>query len=633
MTEPAAPPSAEPIFAEGHNALAAWLWAHGRADEAVAAWRRSVDLLPGFAEAHHNLALAYWTMSRLDEAVGEQRAAVRSAPGMAEAHANLGALLLSVGRPAEAAAALRRALALVPGDATALANLALAGVSPSRPGAVDPAAARRAALADPELAEAHARLGDSLSQATRLEDAACAYRRALALSPALAEVWANLGFVRQSQGDLDGAESGYRRALALDPGAMVVGSNLAYLGIFRPDVTPARVLDAHAAWDARHGRPLAASWRPHANARDPERRPVVGILSGDFRDHPAGRFAIRGVEALAAQGFDLLLYANQTEEDGYTRRFRDAARQFRHVMDRTDAELADLIRADRIDVLIDLAGHNARGRPGLFARRPAPVQVAWAGYMATTGMAAMDALLADRHHVPEGAERFYRERILRLPDAFIAWDPPAGAADPGPPPCRTGGPVTFGAFNIVTKLNDGVLATWAAVMGRVPGARLLVKTTALSCPATAALWRARFAAFGIAPHRLTFRGGTGTMEHMAAIAGVDVALDPFPFSGSTTTLETLWMGVPVITLSGETFASRHSLAFQRTAGLDGMAARDRDQYVDLAVAWATDRDRLAAFRREARARMAASPLCDGERFGRGLAELLHAEWRRWCEAA
>ena len=609
-----------PDFAQAFYNLGNALETLGRLDEAAEAYAQAAAKRPGYARARFNLGNALAALGRAGDAEAAYRSALRDDPGFVEAWANLGALKMKRGDAAGAGGALRRALALRPDHATALANLSAACLADG-PAEAAESAARRALAVRPDFAEAALRQGDALQRRHRLAEAGRSYERAAALRPDFAESWANLALVRQTQGLPDPAEAGYRRALALRPDLAEVRSNLAYLALFRRGVTLAGVLEAHRAWDALHGAPLRAAWTPHTPC-DENRPLVVGILSGDFRRHPAGQFAIRAVEALPAQGVRLFLYANQTEEDDLTARFRAVAERWLPVAGLTDAELAARIRADGVDTLIDLAGHNARGRLGVFARRPAPVQVAWAGYMATTGLAAMDALVADAHHVPEGAERFYTERILRMPGAFIAYDPPEDAPEPVPPPCLDGHPVTFGAFNILTKLTDEVLATWAAVLDRVPGSRLLLKTKALSCPETAALWRGRLAAAGIGPDRLTLVGATGSLEHMAWCARVDVALDPFPFAGSTTTLETLWMGVPVITLPGETFSSRHSLAFLTAAGVEDCVARDPAHYVDLAAGWATDPARLAALRARLRGQMAASSLCDGGRLAARLAQSL-----------
>lgn len=613
-----------PDFAQALYNLGNALEALGRLEEAATAFRQAAARRPGYAKARFNLANTLTALGKPEEAEATFRAALRDDAGFVEAYANLGALLLGQGRGAEAEQALSGALALRPDHPTALANISGARLA-SGDTAGAGTAAHRAIRSRPDFAEAFLRLGDALQRGNRLDEAAETYRQAIARAPGLSEAWANLALLRQTQGELDAAEAGYRRALAVRPDHAEVRSNLAYLVLFRPGVSLAGVLEAHRAWDAIHGEPLRRLWKPFAAAKRADARSLtVGIVSGDFRRHPAGQFAIRVVEALPARGIRLFLYANQTEEDDLTVRFRAAAERWVPIASLSDAAATERIRADRVDLLIDLAGHNARGRLGIFARKPAPVQVAWSGYMATTGMAAMDALIADRHHVPDGAEAFYVERVLRLPDAFIAYDPPPDAPDPGLPPSAAGAPVTFGCFNILTKLNGPVLESWAAILDRVPRSRLLVKTKALSCPATAARWRDRFVAAGVPADRLEFAGATSSLEHMGWCAKVDVALDPFPFAGSTTTLETLWMGVPVVTLPGETFSSRHSLAFLTVAGVEGCIARDRQEYVELAAAWAADRDRLAGFRRTMRARMAAGPLCDGARLAEHLAVALRS---------
>jgi predicted O-linked N-acetylglucosamine transferase (SPINDLY family) len=608
-----------PEFAQALYNLGNALEALGRLEEAATAFRQAAARRPGYARARFNLGNVLAALSRRAEADDAYRAALTDDPTFVEAHANRGGLLLALNRPREAAADLARALALRPDHAPALSNLAAARLAlGDRDGAE--LAARHAVTSRPDLADCLLRLGEVRQRADRLGAAADAYTAALAWNPALAEAHANLALVRQGQGLLDAAEVGNRQALVLDPMLSDVRSNLAYLLLFQPGVTAAAVLEAHRDWDRVHGTPHRGRWLKPGKAGARKGPLTVAILSGDFRRHPAGLFAVRTVEALPGQDIRLLLYANQTESDDVTDRFRKVAARWTPVAGLTDAEVAARIRQDRPDILIDLAGHNARGRPGVFARKPAPVQVAWSGYMATTGLAAMDALVADRHHVPDGMEVFYAERVLRMPDAFIAYDPPDGEDLPlTPPPSLSGGPITFGSFNILTKLNDGVLAAWAAILDRVPDSRLLMKTKALSCPDTAALWRGRLAAAGIDPDRVTMVGATSSLDHMRWCGSVDVALDPFPFSGSTTTLETMWMGVPVVTLPSETFSSRHSLAFLTVAGVEGCIAADPADYVERAVAWAADPQRLAELRRTLRTRMAAGPLCDGGKLAAALA--------------
>ncbi len=310
-----------------------------------------------------------------------------------------------------------------------------------------------------------------------------------------------------------------------------------------------------------------------------------------------------------------------------TARLRAAASRWRPILGLSDEAVADLVRQDGIDVLVDLSGHSARHRLGVFARRAAPLQASWAGYMATTGVAAMDLIVADAHEVPAGAEAHYSEGVLRLPHAWICWDPPAEAPDPGPPPADHAGRVTFGSLNTPAKLNGTVIRLWARLLGAVPDSRLLLRYKGLDEAGVAARLAGDFAAAGIAPDRLTIEGGALPAAFLATYRRIDIALDPFPFSGSITTCEALWMGVPVVTLPGETFASRHSLSILWTAGLGDLAAADADDYVRRAALLAADAGRRRDLRRELRERLAASPLCDGRRFAGDFLAALRRGWQ------
>ena len=269
---------------------------------------------------------------------------------------------------------------------------------------------------------------------------------------------------------------------------------------------------------------------------------------------------------------------------------------------------------DRIDILFDLSGHTSGHRLLVFARRPAPIQITWIGYVGTTGLAAIDYLIADRFHVPPGAETQYREKVLRMPDGYVCFDPPAEAPPVGPLPARGSGHVTFGSFNNVPKLSSEVIALWARIVGRVPDSRLLLISPALGSAAVRERITAGFVAAGGDRTRLEIRGSLGRPDLLAAYNQVDLALDPFPYSGGVTTCEALWMGVPVVTYPGETFAGRHALSHLSNVGLTETVAADPGDYVERAVRLAEDLPHLAALRSGLRDGMANSPLCNGERF-------------------
>jgi predicted O-linked N-acetylglucosamine transferase (SPINDLY family) len=358
----------------------------------------------------------------------------------------------------------------------------------------------------------------------------------------------------------------------------------------------------------------------------------IGYVSPDFRDHVVGLNLLPLFREHDRDRFEIIAYSNVLRPDATTERFQRYAAVWHNIRQLSDEALAEQIRADRIDILFDLAGHTARNRLLVFARKPAPVQITWAGYVGTTGLAAMDYLLADRHEVPPGAERYYRERVLRMPDGYVCYDPPAYAPPVGPLPALGRGRATFGCFNNPAKITPQVIEAWAGILRRLPGARLVLKFKGWSDPCVARRFTAMFAAEGIEPQRLEMLGHSPHVELLAEYGRIDLALDSFPYSGGLTTCEALWMGVPVITCPGETFASRHSLSHLSTVGLTETIASDWDEYVELAVALAGDLPRLAALRAGLRERMAASPLMDAPRFARNIEAAYRAMWRRWCQS-
>ncbi len=616
----------EPEHLDARKNLGVVLLEQGRADEAEAQFRRVLARAPARADAHGDLGAALFHLGRLAEAEVCHREALALDPDDVRARNNLGNAVLDQGRPLEAEACYREVLAACPGYAEARSNLGVALVIQGR--LAEAMACYREVLADhPDHGAALDNLGAALLEDGRLAEAEACGRQALALRPNHAEAHYALGNVLVEQGRLTEAEACFRRALALRPDHAGAHDNLIYLQMFLPEVGPETILAEHRGWNQAHAvplRPLPAS--PLAPAR-----PRLGFVSPDFRSHPVGFFTIRTLEGLRRAGHEVVCYASQTDAatagDPLTARFRAAASLWRPVRSLSDEALAARIADDGIGILFDLTGHMQGNRLLAFARRPAPVQVSWAGYMATTGLDAMDWLLADRHQVPEGCERHYCERIIRLPDSFICYEPPPDLPALTPSPLEARGHVTFGSFNILAKINPGVVAAWSRILRRLPEARLLMKTRAFECREAQNRLATAFESHGVAPDRLDFLGRTSRTEHLEAIRDVDIALDTFPFSGSTTTLECLLMGVPVITCPGETFASRHTLGFLATAGLEDTIAPDLERYVDLAVALATDPVRLTVWRAGLRSRLLASPLCDADRFVPNFEAACDAMWR------
>jgi predicted O-linked N-acetylglucosamine transferase (SPINDLY family) len=398
------------------------------------------------------------------------------------------------------------------------------------------------------------------------------------------------------------------------------------------DVTPAALAEAHAEYDRRYAVPLCDAIAHHENVRDRHDRLRLGFVSPDLGHHPVGYFLVRVLENLSQKQHETICYSDRIIKDALTHRLQDAATQWRDVIGVSDQRLAEQIRSDRIDILFDLAGHTAHNRLLTFARKPAPIQVTWAGYGGTTGLKAMDYILADRYEIPPELETYYCEKVLRMPDGYVCFDSPDDAPPVGPLPALDRGQVTLGCFNNTAKITSQVIEVWAKILDRLPGARLVFKYKGWNDCGVARRFAEMFAAHAIDPGRLEFLGHSPHAELLAAYHRIDLALDPFPYNGGVTTCEALWMGVPVVTCPGETFASRHSLSHLSNVGLTETIAHDLDEYVELAVSLAGDLPRLAMLRGDLRRRMAASPLCDGKRFATNLMSMLQDVWEQRINA-
>ncbi|MDD4888740.1 MAG: tetratricopeptide repeat protein [Phycisphaerae bacterium] len=489
---------------------------------------------------------------------------------------------------------------------------------------------RRIVDAEPAHAAATNNLGNVIREQGRLSQAVDYYRRALELRPDWAELQYNLGNTLKDLGQVEAACECFRLAAEMKHDLPEAFDDLLHVLQYREGVTRRDLAADHAEYERRFAAPLRATRKPHESTRDPNRPLRLGFVSADFARHPVGYLLIRTLENLDRVQCSVTCYSTRRTPDSMTARFQATADVWRPVADLSDDQLAEQIRADGIDILFDLGGHFAGNRLLTFARNPAPIQVTWAGYVGTTGLSAMDYLLADRWEVPPGAEADYCERVLRMPDGYVCFDPPTEAPPIGPLPALENGRVTFGSFNNPAKVTPAVIATWSAILRRLPGARLLLKYRGLDNAAVSGRLRAVFAEQGIEPQRVEFAGWSEHAELLAAYNRVDLALDTFPYSGGLTTCEALWMGVPVVTYPGETFAGRHSLSHLSNVGLTETIARDLEEYVGMAVSLAGDLPRLAALRAGLRQRVAASPLCDGSRFARNLLELLRGVWREWC---
>lgn len=638
-----------------------------RLEEALAAYRRTVAVAPTLADAHNNLGNVLQKLGRHDEALTAFEKAAALQPDAAAFQMNRGNVLCELERFEEGAAAYERALRLEPSLVDAYGKLALA--LPRLGRYEELVALLQGAIEKwPDSFELHQSMGHALRHLARYEPAIEAYRCAIELSPTDAALHKDLGVALKDAGrheaaldafrralelqpDFDAAFSGaagtlldmgrhlealatYREGLARKPEALYLHSALLLVLNYQADATPRALLAEARAFGEQAAR-MAAPLAQHDNVPDPERRLRIGLVSGDLGQHPVGFFLQNVLAGLDPNAVELFAYATVERKDALNDHFHRSIPHWlepRVTHKMSDEALARQIRADGIDVLVDLAGHTANNRLSVFAWKPAPVQVSWLGYLGTTGLAAMDYILADPWALPAGEEDQFTETPWRLPETYICFSPPDLPVEVAPLPALNKGHVTFGCFNNLNKITDDVVACWARVLQAVPEGRLFLKTKNLGVPEVREQLLGRFARHGIDAERFVIEGQFPTHEaHFQAYNQVDIALDPFPYPGITTTMEALWMGVPVLALRGDRFISHQGETILHNAGLPDWIAADTDDYVAKAAAFARDTKTLATLRAGLRERLLASPLCDAFRFARNLEAAVRGMWQHWCE--
>ncbi|MDP6816609.1 MAG: tetratricopeptide repeat protein [Alphaproteobacteria bacterium] len=602
----------------------------GRLRQAEAIYRGVLAAEPDCPDAVHLLGVIAHQNGDDGVAVELITKAIAANPRVAEYHNNLGTALKQLGRLEDAVAAYEEALELRPESAAAHYNLGNTLRDQDKPEDAVTAFLRAVELR-PEYAEAHNNLGNVLRGMGQLENAVAAFRRALETKTDYAHAHNNLGNAFKDQGNLDDAMAAFRTALELNPGFEEAHSNLLSCLYYHPSCDRQTIFAEHRKWNAQHAVPLSPAAKLHNNAAIPERRIRLGLVSHNFRRHPVGYLALSALEALDTEAVELYCYADIIQGDDLTGRFREAAHGWRPTVGMSDEKVAALIGGDEIDILVDMSGHGTGSRLLVFAHRPAPVQVKWVGCQNnTTGMDAIDYFISDSVETPAHHEPWYTEAVVRLPDSYVCYEPPHYAPAVAPPPALSNGHITFGCFNNLTKVNRQAIALWSRLLERAPASRLILKAKQLNDAAVRGRYQAMFAEHGIAPERLDLLGYSLHAELLAHYHDVDIALDPFPYSGCLTTCEALWMGVPVVTMPGEIFAHRHSASFLGTVGLTDWLATTPEQYLRIAERHCGDLAGLAGLRAGLRERVRRSPLCDAPRFAGNLEAAFRRMWRHWC---
>jgi protein O-GlcNAc transferase len=554
--------------------------------------QRAADARPNVFAVQYDLARALRRGGAFERAVAYYHCALANDPRRVDVLVDLAEVLRWLGRLDGAAATCRRALALAPNSAPALAQL-----------------------------------GAALADQWKIDEAIATCRRALAIDPKNAFAHFQLGNALVGTGETDAAIASWRTSIALDPKNHIAHSNLVWMVSYSPLYDAKAILDEARAWAERHAEPLAAEIRPHINDRDPERRLRIGYVSADFYEHSAAYFLVPLLARHDPEQVEVHCYSSTTKPDAVTKRLQEHADVWHDIERLGDLTAAAQVREDKIDVLVDLSMHTGRGRPRLFACKPAPVQICWLGYPGTTGLGTMNYRVTDPFlDPPELGAGFYAEAPLVLPETFWCYDPLGSEPDPGPLPALRNGYITFGCQNSFHKINPEVLELWARVLRAAPLSRLVMHAPE----------HARTKVFeklerlGVERTRVDLVPRRRRREYLETYQQIDIGLDTLPSNGATTSLDALWMGVPVVTLVGSTVVGRAGRCLAMNLSLPELVAHTRDDFELAALSLSGDVERLAGLRSGLRERMRASPLMDAPRFARNLESAYRGAWRRWC---
>jgi protein O-GlcNAc transferase len=568
----------------------------GDLDQAEHIFKKILKVQPDNVSALHFIGVIYYQLKDYNSATKYIRKALQFGPDYVDAHNNLGSVLQETGRLDEAVACYKKAIEL-----------------------------------NPRFVRAYYNLANSFKEKWQLDEAILNYQKAIQLSPDLAEPYNGLANALQDQGKLEEAEECYRYALKLKP-LSTYFDNLLMMMNYSSRQEAGAVFSEHLEFAKQFEAPLVSAIVPHRNDRSPFRRLKIGYVSPDFRRHSVNYFIEPVLASHTHEHFEIFCYSDVPIPDSVTERLQGYADQWRNIAGMRDERAADLIREDCIDILIDLAGHTANNRLLLFARKPAPAQVSWIGYPNTTGLSTIDYRIVDNYTDPRGlTDPFYTEKLVRLPDSFLSYLPDKDSPAVGRLSALESGCITFGSFNYFPKISPETAELWAKILKAVAGSRLIMKTRNFADGTTARYAMEMFIRQGVAAERIELLSmKTSFEEHLDAYNRIDIALDTFPYNGTTTTCEALWMGVPVVTFAGNVHASRVGKSLLTTIGLPELVSGTFEEYVSIAVNLAHDLKRLQALRESLRDKMSHSPLTDAKKFIVNLENCYRTMWEQWC---
>lgn len=623
-----------PEFSGGWYMLGQIHGQSGKLDEAESYFRKTITLQPGQAEAHLMLGNIQRAQRKFDQAMISYRQALALNPSSAEGHYYLGTVLTSQGKLEEAISSLQKAVTFNPGLVTAYNELGGALQALGRQ--MEAISAYQKAISiKPDDARIYSNLSNAYKFLGQLDEAENSLRQALQLDPNFSEAFNNLGNILKLQGRNQEAVNNYRRAVELKPNYVEAHSNLLLCLNYLTEYSPAGLLEEHKAWG--HAHVIKFSGKQVINTPDPDRRIRIGYVSPDFRVHPVAYFIEAILKNHNADQFEIICYAEVTRQDGTTERLRKLVHSWRNTCSLNDKQLINTIKLDGVDILVDLAGHTGGNRLPIFSDKAAPIQVSYIGYPNTTGLSSVDYRLTDVVSDPPGSEKYYTEKLIYLKNGFTCYSPPADVPEVNPLPAREKGFVTYGSFNNLSKINTSVIDLWCQILRANPSSRLLVYRHMLRGSVRERYYHL-FNERGIDRDRVDlmhkipdeYQDLPYGKRYYGLYGHIDIALDTFPWNGHTITCETLWMGIPVVTLYGDRHAGRICSSVLKSIGLPQLIATTPDQYVKIAVELASNYDGMEKLRAGLREQMKNSPLCDGGAFTKELEDVYREIWGKWC---
>jgi len=627
-----------PALADAYFNIGTIHYSQGQYDAAINNFQGALELDPDSADIHNNLGSAFQAREKYDEAIFHFQRAIKLDPQYDNAYNNLGIALKEKGRLHEAVPYFEKALRINPHSMITRKNLAIAilhlGTALHDKETLDQAMYyyQKAREIDPTLPDVYYNLGNYYSDKGLLADAMKHYEKCLDFNQGYIDAYNNLGIIYRGMGQLDKAEESFRRAIRINP------YSYAYSNLLLTMLSNARhnfqtIYAEHLGFSRKCAEPFASEKRFYPNSRISGRRLNIGYVSPDFRRHPVAHFLEPVIVSHDRCACKVFCYSDVLVADQFTGRIQEYADQWHNIAGMSDEKVAEQIRKDQIDILVDLTGHTARNRLLLFARKPAPVQVSWIGYPATTGLPTIDYKIVDQQTDPPGTtEQFYTEKLFRMPDSFVCYLPDRDSPQSGPLPVTSAGYITFSSFNFFAKVTQEVAAVWARILERLPDSRLILKDRNFHDKTTCKYAISMFKQRGISPDRIILQSWDLPPGHLSSYNQIDIGLDTFPFNGLTTTCEALWMGVPVITLSGIAYASRAGVSVLSNIGLPELIAKTKDEYIEIAVSLSSDIEKLTLLRASLRTRMADSPVMDAKKFTADLEQCYQTIWQDWCKS-